>query len=346
MTYLYLLVISFLTTLLITPLIIKMAIKLKVTDQPNNRKVHVRKTPSMGGLAMYIGFLISIYFSGIENDFLLPIIIGTLVIIITGMLDDYFELRPLLKLTGQIIAAAIVINNGVVVEFINIPFGSTLNLGWLSIPLTLLWILGITNAINLIDGLDGLAAGVTSIVLLTITIIAFSMFNYFVVFLAMVLLGANLGFLVYNFYPARIFMGDTGSLFLGFMLSVISLLGFKNVTLFSLIIPVLILGVPISDTFFAIVRRAVNKQPLSHPDKSHLHHCLMRIGYSHRQTVIIIYGISTLFGLFAILFSKTTLWGAVIIITLILVGLELLAEFVGLINKNYRPILNFFKRIK
>jgi UDP-GlcNAc:undecaprenyl-phosphate/decaprenyl-phosphate GlcNAc-1-phosphate transferase len=337
---------GFFTTLLITPLIIKIALKLGITDQPNSRKVHVKQTPSMGGLAIYIGFLNCIWFSNIQNDFLLPILIGTVVIIITGLLDDYLVLSPPLKLTGQIIAAAIVIQSGVVVEFINVPFGSIVYLGWFSVPLTLIWILGITNAINLIDGLDGLAAGVTSIVLLTISIIALGMFNYFVVMLAIILLGANLGFLVHNFYPAKIFMGDTGSLFLGFMLSVISLLGFKNVTLFSLIIPVLILGVPISDTFFAIIRRAVNKQPLSHPDKSHLHHCLMRIGYSHRQTVIIIYVISTLFGLFAILFSKTTIWGAVIILTLILVGLELLVEVVGLINKNYRPLLNFLKRIK
>jgi UDP-GlcNAc:undecaprenyl-phosphate/decaprenyl-phosphate GlcNAc-1-phosphate transferase len=346
MTYLNLLVISFFSTVLITPLIIKLALKIGITDQPNIRKIHVIQTPSMGGLAIYIGFLICIWYADIQNDFLFPILIGTAVIIITGLLDDYLVLSPLLKLTGQIIAAAIVIQNGVVVEFVNVPFGSILYLGWFSVPLTLIWILGITNAINLIDGLDGLAAGVTSIVLLTISIIALGMFNYFVVMLAIILLGANLGFLVHNFYPAKIFMGDTGSLFLGFMLSVISLLGFKNVTLFSLIIPVLILGVPISDTFFAIIRRAVNKQPLSHPDKSHLHHCLMRIGYSHRQTVIIIYVISTLFGLFAILFSKTTIWGAVIILTLILVGLELLVEVVGLINKNYRPLLNFFKRIK
>ncbi|MFC0187339.1 glycosyltransferase family 4 protein [Fictibacillus aquaticus] len=346
MAYLYPMFISLLAAAAVTPLVIKLAVRLGVTDQPNSRKVHVKSTPSMGGLAIFIAFIAGVWVSDATSDFLFPILAGAFVIVVTGLLDDYYAFTPLAKLAGQVLAAMIVILNGVVVEFINVPFGTIVHLGWFGVPLTLLWILGITNAINLIDGLDGLAAGVTSIVLLTITIIAFGMFNYFVAAIALILLGANLGFLLFNFYPAKIFMGDTGSLFLGYMLSVISLLGFKNVTLFSLIIPVIILGVPISDTIFAIIRRAVQRKPLSEPDKSHLHHCLMRVGYNHRQTVLIIYGISTLFGLFAIMFSKTTIWGAVVILTMFVVTLEIIVEMVGLVHKNYRPLLNLVSKLK
>ncbi len=335
----------FLTAVAVTPLVKNFAIKIGATDKPNHRKVHQKLMPRLGGLAIYIAFLAGFIFLQPDSQYLMPILLGSFVIIVTGFLDDMLELSAKWKLAGQLLAAGIVVAGGVQVNFINLPFDGRLDLGWFAIPLTILWIVGITNAINLIDGLDGLAAGVSSIVLATLAAIAFMMGNMFVVALALILMGSTLGFLIYNFNPAKIFMGDTGALFLGFMISVISLLGFKNVTLFSLLVPVIILGVPISDTLFAIIRRIVNKKPLSAPDKSHLHHCLLRLGYSHRKTVLIIYAMSSLFGLAAILLTQATLWGAFIIITLLIIGIELIVEIVGLVSNNYKPMLNFLMRI-
>jgi UDP-GlcNAc:undecaprenyl-phosphate GlcNAc-1-phosphate transferase len=240
----------------------------------------------------------------------------------------------------------VVFIGGIQVTFINLPFGGQLELGFLSIPLTLLWIIGITNAINLIDGLDGLAAGVCSIALITITWMAYTMGDVYVLSIGLMILGSTLGFLLFNFHPAKIFMGDTGALFLGYMISVLSLLGFKNVTFISFIIPVIILGVPISDTFFAIIRRVINKRPLSAPDKSHLHHCLLQAGFTHRQTVLIIYAMSAFFGVVAVVFSKISLWGGFALIVILVLFIELFAEILGLAGKNYRPILNMLQSIR
>lgn len=335
----------FLTAVAVTPLVKNFAIKIGATDKPNHRKVHQKVMPRLGGLAIYISFLAGFIFLQPQSPYLIPILLGSFVIIVTGFLDDMLELSAKWKLAGQILAAGIVIAGGVQVNFINLPFDGRLDLGWFAIPLTLLWIVGITNAINLIDGLDGLAAGVSAIVLATLAGIAFMMGNMFVMALALILMGSTLGFLIYNFNPAKIFMGDTGALFLGFMISVISLLGFKNVTLFSLLVPVIILGVPISDTLFAIIRRIVNKQPLSAPDKSHLHHCLLRLGFSHRKTVLVIYAMSSLFGLAAVLMTQSTLWGALIIVTLLIIAIELMVEMIGLVSATYKPMLNFLSRI-
>ncbi|WP_017726219.1 glycosyltransferase family 4 protein [Halalkalibacterium ligniniphilum] len=339
------LLICFIVAVLVTPLVKKLAIKIGAVDKPNQRKVHQKLMPRLGGLAIYIAFLVGFMVLQPQSPYMVPILIGSFIIILTGFLDDMLELSAKVKLLGQIAAASVVVFGGVQVEFINLPFDGRLELGWFSIPLTLLWIIGITNAINLIDGLDGLAAGVSSIVLITISTLAILDGNVFVAGLGAILIGSTLGFLVFNFNPAKIFMGDTGALFLGFMISVVSLLGFKNVTVFSLIIPVIILAVPISDTFFAIIRRIVNKQPLSAPDKSHLHHCLLRLGFSHRNTVLMIYAMSAFFGLAAIMLTMSTLWMALLIMVLTLVVLELIAERVGLVSATYRPMIKFFRRL-
>lgn len=330
--------------LTLTPVVKRFAIQVGATDQPNERKVHQALMPRMGGLAIYLSFLLVMLIFMPSHDYFWPIIIGATVIVITGALDDLFELSAKLKLLGQTAAALIVIMNGIYVEFINLPFDIVLNLGIFGMPLTLLWIVGITNAINLIDGLDGLAAGVSAIVLITITTIAIMDGNMFIVALASVLLASTIGFLFYNFHPAKIFMGDTGSLFLGFMLAVISLLGFKSVTVFSLVVPLVILAVPISDTLFAIIRRIVHKRPLSAPDKSHLHHCLLRLGYTHRGTVLMIYGISGFFALSAVILTQSTLFGALIISLILLVVIEMIAEKVGLVSSEYRPLMRIFAR--
>ncbi|WP_099354857.1 glycosyltransferase family 4 protein [Fredinandcohnia onubensis] len=341
------LLICLMVSILITPIVIRFAIKIGATDQPNQRKVHQKVMPRLGGLAIFLSFLLGYLILQPESPYKWPILIGATIIIITGLLDDLFELSPKLKLAGQLIAAFVVIFNGVDVEMVNLPFGlGEVQLGFLTIPLTIIWIVGITNAINLIDGLDGLAAGVSSIALITISGMAIIMGDGFVLSIGLLLLFSTLGFLIYNFHPAKIFMGDTGALFLGYMIAVLSLLGFKNVTLISFIVPIIILGVPISDTFFAIIRRLVNKQPISAPDKSHLHHCLLRLGYSHRKTVLIIYGISAIFGFSAVIFSQATVWGSLVVVIVLLLAIELFVEKIGLIGKEYRPLLNMFRGTK
>ena len=338
----------FVVAVLITPVVKWLAFKVGATDKPNQRKVHQKIMPRLGGLAIFISFIVGYVVLQPDSPYATSIVIGATIIVLTGVLDDIYELPPKWKLLGQIVAAVVVVYGGIRVDFINLPFGGHLQFGLLSIPITMLWIIGITNAINLIDGLDGLAAGVSSIALGTIAGMAATMGNTYVFVFAMslLLLGSTLGFLLYNFHPAKIFMGDTGALFLGYMISVLSLLGFKNVTVFSLIIPILILGVPISDTLFAIVRRIVNKQPLSAPDKSHLHHCLLRLGYSHRQTVLIIYGMAAMFGLAAVVLSKATMFGALLVIAFVLLVVELVVEKIGLVGKDYRPLLKMVRGMR
>lgn len=338
---------AFVASILLTPLVKKLAFRLGAVDAPNYRKVHARIMPRLGGLAIFGAFIIGLgiysYFGSLSK-YSIAIMIGALIIVITGVLDDMYEISAKAKMLGQLLASVVVIfGGGIQIDFINLPFGGQLDFGFLSIPFTILWIVGITNAINLIDGLDGLAAGVSTIALITLSGMAFIMGDMVVLAMAAILAASTIGFLFYNFHPAKIFMGDTGALFLGFMISVLALLGFKNVTIVSLIIPVIMLGVPISDTFFAIVRRYRMKQKWSDPDKSHLHHRLLDMGFSHRQTVLIIYGFAAMFGLAAIIFSMAKIWGGILLITVILIAIELVVEVIGLAGKNYKPLLNFVR---
>ncbi|WP_203245897.1 glycosyltransferase family 4 protein [Sporosarcina beigongshangi] len=333
-------------SVLLTPLVIKLAFRIGAVDHPNYRKVHASAMPRIGGLAIFGAFLIGYFILRPVDEHATAILIGALIIIVTGFLDDMFEITAKIKLAGQLTAAIVVVTwGGLQIDFINLPFIGQFDFGYFSIPITIIWIIGITNAINLIDGLDGLAAGVSTIALITMTVMAVIMGDVFVIATAAILAASSLGFLFYNFHPAKIFMGDTGSLFLGFMISVLALLGFKNITVVSLIIPIILLGVPISDTFFAIVRRIRTKQPIMAPDKSHLHHCLLRVGFSHRQTVLVIYGLAVLFGVAAILFSQATVWGAILLIIVMLIAIELFVEVIGLAGTNYRPLLNLVRMI-
>ena len=343
-------ILCFLCSILITPFVKKLAFKIGATDQPNQRKVHHKVMPRLGGLAIFISFLLGILILQPESpyDAAHPAIVaGGFIILVTGILDDIFDLSARVKFLLQIVAALVVVFwGGVDVEFINLPFNGRIDFGIFTIPITVLWIVGVTNAINLIDGLDGLAAGVSSIALITITGMAVVMGNAYVVAMGIVLIASTVGFLKYNFYPAKIFMGDSGALFLGYMISVLALLGFKNIAVISFVVPILILGVPISDTLFAIIRRLYNKNPLSAPDKSHLHHCVLKLGYSHRETVLLIYAMSAMFGLAAVIFTMTTVWGSIIFITILLLAIEIFVENIGLINKNYRPLLRIMGMIK
>ncbi|MER1984440.1 MAG: MraY family glycosyltransferase [Solibacillus sp.] len=342
------LIVAFFAAIILTPLVKRLAFRIGAVDAPNYRKVHARIMPRLGGLAIFGAFMIAFLFlkltTGFERDYVYAILIAATIIVITGIIDDMREISAKAKMLGQVVAACIIVFvGGIQITEINLPFGGDLEFGWLSIPITLLWIVGITNAINLIDGLDGLAAGVSTIALITLAGMAMIMGNGIAIAMASILAAATIGFLFFNFHPAKIFMGDTGALFLGFMIAVLSLLGFKNVAFISFVIPVIILGVPISDTFFAIVRRLRNKQKWSDPDKSHLHHRLLDLGFSHRQTVLVIYVLAAMFGLVAVIFSMSTQWGAILIIAVLLVAIELFVEVIGLAGKNYKPLLNLVR---
>lgn len=300
---------TFLLALALTPLVIKFAVKIGAMDVPKDeRRVHKVAMPLMGGLAMYIAVVIGMILFLPKNRTSIAIIIGATLILISGIKDDIKGTTPKEKLVYQILAAGIAIWGGINIDYITSPFtqGSNLiNLSWLAIPITLFWIVGITNTLNLIDGLDGLAGGVAFISSFSFMLVAIKMGQGFIGVLAALVAGACLGFLPYNFNPAKIFMGDTGSLFLGYMLAVISIEGaLKSVATIAMIIPIIILGVPIFDTTFAIFRRILKGQSIMAADKSHLHHRLLEKGFTQKQTVLILYAISGIFGMFAVIVSK------------------------------------------
>lgn len=338
--------IALVSTLLITFPVKKLAIKLGIMDVPNKRKIHRQIMPRLGGLAIFIGMFLGMVYLHPFGTYFKEILFGAIVIIITGMLDDKYQLRPIFKLTGQVIAASFLISAGLIIDQITIPVFGLVDLGFLSVLVTLVWIVGITNAINLIDGLDGLAAGVTTIAFLSMFIMAIIDVRLLAAYFCITLIGANIGFLFHNFYPAKIYMGDTGSNFLGYMIAVVSILGlFKNITLFGFIIPVILLAVPILDTVFAIVRRFRNGQSIMLPDNKHIHYQLIEKGFSHRQSVWIIYGFSALFGAIAILLSNATMTTAVIIILFVLVLFHFLAELGGLVMNGKRPVIDLLRKM-
>ncbi|MFD2672037.1 glycosyltransferase family 4 protein [Marinicrinis sediminis] len=342
---------AFAVSLILTPFVKRFAVWVGAVDAPNHRKVHTRIMPRLGGVAIYLAFAASFLMmipalDGYKANAAWAVLLGGFIIVVVGALDDKMELSPKVKLLGQLAAALIVVFGfDLKVDFVNIPFASSQNLGeWLSIPLTIFWIVGVTNAINLIDGLDGLAAGVSAIATATTLVMAVMMGNVTVIVLCALLLGSILGFLLFNFHPAKIFMGDSGSLFLGFSLATLSILGFKQATLVSFVVPLLVLGVPLSDTFFAIIRRILNRTPISVADKSHLHHCLLQLGFSHRSTVLLIYGIAIFFGLSAIVLSQLALWISLIALPILILALHIGAEAIGIFSKTRKPILNLLRK--
>ncbi|QAY67737.1 glycosyltransferase family 4 protein [Paenibacillus protaetiae] len=356
-------VIALIIALIMTPLVKKFAFKIGAIDKPNHRKVHTRIMPRLGGLAIYIAFVAAflLLLPFMPGDLLRPrdmnliraLFTGGTLIIILGAFDDRLELSAKLKLVVQIAAACVVVFGfGIKIDLVNVPFGDAMQpiASWVSIPLTIIWIVGVTNAINLIDGLDGLAAGVSGIAILTILIMASLMGNEAIILLCVLLLGGIVGFMFFNFHPAKIFMGDSGSLFLGFSLATLSMLGFKQVTIVSFVTPLLVIGVPLSDTFFAIVRRKLNNRPIFEPDRGHLHHRLRDLGFSHRRTVLIIWGVAAIFGGFAIIQSAVVQssaanWVTFGVICLILFGLQIGAEITGIVDKTRRPVINLFSRM-
>lgn len=297
--YLITLTVAFLVTYLTTPIVKKIAPKVHALDMPGERKIHQLPVPRLGGVGIYLGFTAALFSSLIVANYynvslnlnaLLGIFLGGTLLLIVGIVDDIRGLRATTKLVCQIIAALIIISFGLEITFINNPFNGLLHLGLFALPLTLLWVVGITNAINLIDGLDGLATGVTAISAATLFFVALRMNQPAAAILLIALFGVSLAFLRFNFFPATVFLGDSGALFLGFILASASIVGVLKTTLVvALIVPVLILGVPIFDTLFAIGRRLKeNKHPFVADDK-HIHHLLLRAGFNKREAVLAIY---------------------------------------------------------
>ncbi|WP_164667622.1 glycosyltransferase family 4 protein [Virgibacillus doumboii] len=338
--------IALIATFLLTYPVKKLAIKWGVVDLPNHRKIHKKVTPRLGGLAIFLGVFLGGLYLQPHHEHLPEIILGAIVILITGALDDRYDIRPVIKLSGQLIASSFLISSGLIIDKITLPFIGMVELGFFSVLITVLWVVGITNAINLIDGLDGLATGVTTIALTSMFIMALIDTQILAASLCIILIGANLGFLYHNFYPAKIYMGDSGSNFLGYAIAVVSVVGlFKNIALFSFIIPIIVLAVPIFDTLFAIARRAYNKENIMMPDNKHIHYQLLAAGFSHRKTVLIIYAFSALFGTMAVLFSYASLTTSFIITFFVLVLLHIFAEIGGLVMGGKKPILDTMKKI-
>ena len=295
--------VPFVFVVLIMPYVKKLANKIGAIDIPRTRHIHKVATPKLGGLAIFLGFLLGYMIFGTHSSVMNAVLIGSFLIILIGVIDDMVELGAKHKFLGQLAAALVIVVYGnLLIEDVS-AFGLYLNFSWLSYPLTVFFILGCINCINLIDGIDGLSGGISSVYFLTIGIIATIQGKTGLDFImAFIMLGSTLGFLVYNFHPATIFAGDSGSMFMGFIISVIALLGFKNVTMTSLIIPLLVLAIPILDTLFAILRRTLKHEKISQADKFHIHHQFLNRNFSQSATVLIILGVDLLFSAASIIY--------------------------------------------
>lgn len=336
---------AFVISYILTPYAKRLACKLGAIDVPrDNRRVHKKPIPSLGGIAIYLSFIITVIMYAMFNKNISlnsefkGILLGVTLIVAIGIIDDIKQISAGYKLAVQVLAALIAVYSGVTIDFIKFPLANTENgllfLKAFKIPVTIFWIIGITNTVNLIDGLDGLAAGVSTIASLSLAAVSYNVGQYNIAILLAILAGASLGFLPYNFNPAQIFMGDTGSLVIGYLLATISVEGvIKSVATIAVAIPVLALGVPIFDTTFAIVRRLINKKPIMEADKGHLHHRLLDYGLSQKQTVLILYAISLVLGGSSIFISDIAKPSAYLVVGIILILILYGAHRIGIIKE-------------
>lgn len=347
---------------LATPLVRFLSFRIGAVDNPNARRINKVPMPTAGGVAIFIAFSLAalwflpgivthINYHGTYFDYALPLVLAGGIIIVTGLIDDIKELRPLPKLLGMLTAASII---WVFTEFrfddFKIPFGGPMIHfpPWLSFVLTILWIVTITNAVNLIDGLDGLVSGVSVISLTTMGIVSYFFLhdsNLFLTLTIFILVAAIAGFLPYNYHPAIIYLGDTGALFIGFMIGVLSLQGLKNSTAVAVVTPMIILGVPLTDTVVAIIRRTLSGQKFYEADRMHLHHRLLSLGLTHRGTVLVIYAISFVFSLISLLLNVSSRLGGVLLMIALVLGVLILSELIGIFGENRTPVLNLLRFI-
>lgn len=275
-----------------------------VIDVPNKRSAHTKPTPLLGGIGIFLSFLLGYMLFAPESTLMLSVLMSSFLILLLGVFDDMKPIKARYKIIMHILVAAIVVFYGKL-ELTRVDlFMFEMEFGMFSPYITMVIIIGIINAINLIDGLDGLCAGISSIYFLTIGVIALILNNLggLDIILSFIMLGSTLGFLVYNFPPAKIFMGDTGSTFLGLMISIIMLLGFKTITLTSLVIPLILLILPITDTLFAIIRRTLQRKSIGEADKEHIHHQLLK-KLSTKKTILVIYAVDIIFSIVTIFYA-------------------------------------------
>ncbi len=333
------LVMAFLISFAATPMVISLAHKINALDIPKDeRRVHKKPIPLIGGLAIFYGFIVSVLCFATMDRETMGILLGSVIIVTVGVIDDMTDMKAIIKLLCQMVAAAIVVWSGVRIGHFTNPFDQwfgppyiVLNY-WVSVAITIFWIVGVCNAVNLIDGLDGLAVGVSSIASMSLLAMTFLISNNInVAIITAALAGAGFGFLPYNFNPAKIFMGDTGALFLGFILACVSVQGFLKLSaVISFAVPILILGLPIFDTLFAIIRRVLTGRSPMSPDRGHLHHRLLDMGFSQKQTVAILYTMTAVLCLTAVVIAiKGYLRGILLILSvllIILLSLRLMGE--------------------
>ena len=333
--------IAFVVSFALTPVVKILAQKVGAMDVPGEaRRVHDHPIPRMGGLAIFLGFIVSmLLFVDITQE-VRGILLGSIIIVITGVIDDIISLRAWTKFLIQILSAVIAVLHGVVINVVSNPnvFSSqeAIVLGWLAIPLTVLWIVGITNSVNLIDGLDGLAVGVSTISCVTILVVALLVSEPNVALIVAALAGACIGFMPYNLNPARIFMGDTGSLLLGYVLATVSVLGLFK--FYAIVVPVLALAVPLSDTLFAFCRRILHGQSPFHADRGHFHHKLMDLGLNQKQAVAILYAISATLGLAAVVLTTKGSIRIALLILALLIGFVVCAFIRKSVHKHHLDV--------
>ena len=299
-------------TLIFTPLVRRLAYKIGVLDYPSDRKTHKVPIPRMGGVALFTAILFgggitsvafpNLYILGIPSEKLGFVMLAGALVFTLGLWDDIKQLPPLYKLIVQIVAACIAIYGDVIIAKITVPFGAgELHLGFWGVPVTIIWYLLVINGFNLIDGLDGLASGVCLFASLLLLISAYSSERFIVSIFLAAMVGANLGFLRYNFYPASIFMGDSGSYFLGFMLATLAILGsIKGQTTVAILVPIISLGFPLFDSILSAIRRFLFGRSFLLPDKDHIHHKILKLGIDHRKAVLILYIATICLGLSAL----------------------------------------------
>lgn len=360
--YIIVLIVTLMLSAIATPLVRFLSFKIGAVDNPNARRINKVPMPTAGGLAVFFSFAIStlffmpnilqhLHFIGSYLDYVLPLVCAGGIIIITGLIDDIKELRPLPKMMGILVAASVIwLFTGFRFDDFKIPFGGPM----IHFPviisffLTVLWIVAITNAVNLIDGLDGLVSGVSIISLTTMGLVSYFFLhdsNIFLPLTIFVLVAAIAGFLPYNYNPAIIYLGDTGALFIGFMIGVLSLQGLKNSTAVAVVTPMIILGVPLTDTVVAIIRRTLSGQKFYEADRMHLHHRLLSMGLTHRGTVLVIYAISFVFSLISLLLNVSSRLGGVLLMIALILGVLILSEMVGIFGENRTPLLNLLRFI-
>ncbi|MGE5674893.1 MAG: MraY family glycosyltransferase [Mycobacterium leprae] len=323
-------------SLLLTPLARKLALRLGFVDRPVARSMHTEPKPYLGGLAIFGAFLAAVLVGGGLKD---PKVVGLLVsgtlIVLLGVIDDRVRLSAKTKLVGQLFAAAVLVYVfGVRIDYVYSPLGDKfIQFGAWAGPLTIFWVVAFTNVVNLIDGLDGLAAGISTITSLTLLLVSLQHGFSSAVVVTAALAGSAIGFLRYNFNPAKIFMGDAGAMFLGFALAAVSVTGvLKTTVTIGVFVPLVALALPIFDTAFAIIRRLASGKSIGEADKDHLHHRLLRLGLSHRNTVLVMWAVSAGLGLSAVALTEVSVSQALIIVGIVVIGIVWGAMKMGLLG--------------